>query len=93
MSIDQVVCISVEFGPDAHIAKQLPVLGGIYTIRGIIEHPYDGRLKYFLFEEIINQPVRTHDPKLAGEPAFVATNFRPVRKTDISRLAVVKELA
>jgi hypothetical protein len=77
----RVVCISEEFSKAAYwreVARVLPQLKRIYTIRGICED--DGLVGFYL-EEILNP--KGHFRSGYDEPAFNIKNFRPLKETSI----------
>jgi hypothetical protein len=78
---DIVVCVE-EFDQPKEPGERYPVVGGIYTIRGV-EFPDDAACG-LLFEEIVNPP---HDYEQGFvECWFDSEYFRRVIKTDISTL-------
>lgn len=75
----QVVCIDDE-GFSFRSNEKCPIKDGIYTIRDLMVDD-EGELILRLFE-IVNQPM-LYDNEFT-ECWFIASRFRPVRKTDIS---------
>lgn len=76
----KVVCVE-EFEHNG--TEHLPLVGAIYTLRGLRRSKYTDRL-YVQLVEVVNVP-RQYAGEF-GEPWFSVEGFRPVqtKKTDIS---------
>ena len=82
-----VVCVNGRF--DDPIAKaiglKVPVVGGVYTVRDIINDYTHGGVG-LLLAEVVNRPILCLDriSVQVAEPSFNIIRFRPAKETDIS---------
>lgn len=76
-----VVCINDTWVQERRYGERMPYKGQVLTIRSIEINSEDDR-PYLRFEEIVN-PIAEY-PSGTHECRFLAFQFRPVRKTDIS---------
>lgn len=81
---DMVVCIKDGPWESLKESEGGPCKGQILTIRDIYDPDYDG--PFLRFEEIINPMIWWGAHYGRCECCFLASHFRPIRKTDISAL-------
>lgn len=80
---DMVACI-LGWPPDRiRNRANVPVVGGVYTVRAA--EPYPDGIAGLLLEEIVNPP-QQFDVGGYGEGTFAASHFRKIKKPDIGAL-------
>lgn len=84
----KVVCVDMQGRCHNKLSIKRPVVGSVYSIRGIVPSVIHEGVG-FLLEEISNEPsilLRWTGRREPCEPAFADFRFRPVveRRTDIS---------